>query len=310
MRRRDFIKSATVLTTGMVAAPGLVSAENISSFAREKEPAKAVKMKKALGYGMIQDELSLVDKFKMVKEIGFDGIEFNSPLEFPVDELLRARDISGIELPTTVKKDHWKLPLSSPDPAVRKKILESVTQSLKDTKAIGGDTVLVVPGVVNKESSYEEAYYTALYAIKELIPAVESTGVKIGLENVWNNFLLSPLEAKQFVDDINCPLIGWWFDIGNVLRYGWPEQWIKTLNKRIVKLHLKEFSIKKMNEEGLWKGFDVDIEKGDDDWPAVMKAVSEVGYSGGWITAEVSGGGKEKLAKLSRDMDKVISYLP
>lgn len=185
-----------------------------------------------------------------------------------------------------------------------------MTQSLKDTKAIGGDTVLVVPGVVNKESSYEEAYYTALYAIKELIPAVESTGVKIGLENVWNNFLLSPLEAKQFVDDINCPLIGWWFDIGNVLRYGWPEQWIKTLNKRIVKLHLKEFSIKKMNEEGLWKGFDVDIEKGDDDWPAVMKAVSEVGYSGGWITAEVSGGGKEKLAKLSRDMDKVISYLP
>lgn len=84
MRRRDFIKSATVLTTGMVAAPGLVSAENISSFAREKEPAKAVKMKKALGYGMIQDELSLVDKFKMVKEIGFDVIEFNSPLEFPV----------------------------------------------------------------------------------------------------------------------------------------------------------------------------------------------------------------------------------
>ena len=209
-----------------------------------------------------------------------------------------------------MNKDHWKLPLSSPDPAVRKKILESVTQSLKDTKAIGDDTVLVVPGVVNKESSYEEAYYTALYAIKELIPAVESTGVKIGLENVWNNFLLSPLEAKQFVDDINCPLIGWWFDIGNVLRYGWPEQWIKTLNKRIVKLHLKEFSIKKMNEEGLWKGFDVDIEKGDDDWPAVMKAVGEVGYSGGWITAEVSGGGKEKLAKLSRDMDKVISYLP
>lgn len=310
MKRRDFIKSATVLTTGMVAAPGLVSAENISSLAREKESAKAVKMKKALGYGMIQDDLSLVDKFKMVKEIGFDGIEFNSPLEFPVDELLRARDKSGIELPTTVNKDHWQLPLSSPDPAVRKKIIESVTQSLKDTKAIGGDAVLVVPGVVNKDASYEEAYYTALNAIRELIPAVESTGIKIGLENVWNNFLLSPLEAKQFVDDINCPLIGWWFDIGNVLRYGWPEQWIRTLNKRIVKLHLKEFSIKKMNEDGLWKGFDVDIEKGDDDWPAVMKAVGEVGYSGGWITAEVSGGGREELAKLSRDMDKVISYLP
>lgn len=309
MRRRDFIKSATVLTTGLVAAPGLVSAENISSAAEAGKAAKPVKMKKALGYGMIQSDLPLADKFKMVKEIGFDGVELNSPLDFSVDELLKARDKSGIELPTTVNKDHWKLPLSSPDPAVRKKIVESVTQSLKDTKAIGGDTLLVVPGVVNKETPYEQAYYTALNTIKELIPAVEETGVKIGLENVWNNFLLSPLEAKQFVDEINCPLIGWWFDIGNVLRYGWPEQWIRTLNKRIVMLHLKEFSIKKMNEEGLWKGFDVDIAEGDDDWPAVMKAIREVGYSKGWITAEVSGGDKEKLAKLSKNMDKVISYL-
>lgn len=309
MKRRDFIKSATVLTTGIVAAPGLMSAENITSQAATSA-AKPVKMKKALGYGMIQSDLPLVDKFKMVKEIGFDGIEFNSPLDFSVDELLKAKDKSGIELPTTVNKDHWKLPLSSPDPAVRKKIVESVTQSLKETKAIGGDTVLVVPGVVNKETPYEQAYYTALNTIKELIPVVEETGVKIGLENVWNNFLLSPLEAKQFVDEINCPLIGWWFDIGNVLRYGWPEQWIRTLNKRIVMLHLKEFSIKKMNDEGLWKGFDVDIEEGDDDWPTVMKAISDVGYSKGWITAEVSGGDKEKLAQLSKRMDKVISYLP
>jgi hexulose-6-phosphate isomerase len=133
--------------------------------------------------------------------------------------------------------------------------------------------------------------------------------MQIALENVWNNFLLSPIEAKRFVDEINHPLVGWYFDIGNVLRYGWPEQWIKTLNSRIMKLHIKEYSRELMNTKGLWDGFKVELLEGDNNWPVVMKAVSEINHKGGWLTAEVNGGDRTRLKDLSERMDKIISYL-
>ena len=268
------------------------------------------KIKKGLGFGMIEEELSLIDKFKLVKDLGFDGIEFNSPLEFPVSELIKAKEKSGIELPSTVNRDHWSKPLSHPDEKVRKACIESITKSLEETKALGGDTVLVVPGVVNEKIPYEQAYNTALDSIRRLIPAVEATGIKIGLENVWSNFILSPVEARRFVDDINHPLIGWYFDIGNILRYGWPEHWIATLNDRIVKLHVKEFSRDIMNTKGLMNGFNVDLLEGDNNWPVVMKAINDIGYAGGWITAEVKGGDRQHLNKISEQMDKILSFIP
>lgn len=304
MERRSFLKSATVLT-GLSAMPGAV----VASAFQSQQPSKK-KVKKGIGFGMIDEKLSLEDKFKLVKDIGFDGIEFNSPLEFSISELVRAKEKTGIELPSTVNKDHWSKPLSHPDKSVRDACIQSVTKSLEETKALGGDTVLVVPGVVNENSPYEQAYNIALDAIRTLIPAVEKTGVKIGLENVWNNFLLSPVEARRFVDDINHPLIGWYFDIGNVLRYGWPEQWITALNNRIVKLHIKEFSRENMNTKGLREGFNVELLEGDNNWPVVMKAVNDIGYSGGWITAEVGKGDRKHLKKISEQMDKIFTYLP
>ena len=304
MERRSFLKSATVLT-GLSTMPGAVVA---SAFQSQQQSQK--KMKKGLGFGMIDEKLSLEDKFKLVKDIGFDGIEFNSPLEFSVSELIRAKEKTGVELPSTVNKDHWSKPLSHSDKSVREVCIQSVTKSLEETKALGGDTVLVVPGVVNENSPYEQAYNTALDSIRMLIPAVEKTGVKIGLENVWNNFLLSPVEARRFVDDINHPLIGWYFDIGNILRYGWPEQWITALNHRIVKLHIKEFSRENMNTKGLWEGFNVELLEGDNNWPVVMKAVNDIQYNGGWITAEVGKGDRKHLKKISEQMDKIFAYLP
>ena len=174
---------------------------------------------------------------------------------------------------------------------------------------MGGDTVLVVPGVVNEKVSYEQAYITSQNAIRELIPYAEETGMQIALENVWNNFLISPVEAKRYIDEINHPLVGWYFDIGNVLRYGWPEHWIKTLNSRIMKLHIKEFSRELMNLKGLWEGFKVDLLKGDNNWPVVMKAVSQIKHTGGWLTAEVGGGDRNHLKTISVQMDEIISYL-
>lgn len=304
MNRKNFIKSAT-LAIGATA----VAVPFASATVSQSKPATKVTLKKSLGFGMIKEDLSLGDKFKLVKDLGFDGVELNSPTDLNKSEILDAKAKSGIELPSVVNKDHWSKPLSDPDPEVRQQCIQSIAKSLQDVKDFGGDTVLVVPGVVNEKVGYEQAYNTALNSIRELIPYVEKTGIQIGLENVWNNFLLSPVEAKRFIDEINHPLIGWYFDIGNILRYGWPEHWIKTLNSRIMKFHIKEFSREKMEKEGLWKGFEVKLLEGDNNWPVVMKAVSEINHKGGWLTAEVGGGDRNHLKDISERMDKIIMYL-
>lgn len=304
MDRKNFIKSAILMAGASTVGTPLSQAAGLPSRGNSQ-----VQLKKSIGFGMITGNLSLTDKFKLAKDLGFDGIELNSPVDLNKSEILLAKEKSGIELPSVVNKDHWKKPLSDPDPEVREQCIRSVAQSLQDAKDFGGDTVLVVPGVVNEKVPYEQAYYTALDSIRKLIPYAEKTGMQIGVENVWNNFLLSPIEAKRFIDEINHPLIGWYFDVGNILRYGWPEHWIKTLNNRIVKLHIKEFSRDLMNKEGLWAGFKVNLLEGDNNWPVVMQAVREINYKGGWITAEVEGGDRNRLQDISERMDKIISYL-
>lgn len=313
MNKREFIKSAAVIA-GAAAVNPLSSAvtPSVSGSVWQSgstQGMKKVTLKKSLGFGMIDEKLSLTEKFKLVRDLGFDGVELNSPVDLPIAEILDAKEKSGIELPSVVNKDHWKLPLSDPDPEVRKKCIQSVAASLRDVKELGGDTVLVVPGVVNEKVSYEQAYINSQNSIRELIPFAEETGMQIALENVWNNFLISPVEAKRYVDEINHPLVGWYFDIGNVLRYGWPEHWIRTLNRRIMKLHIKEFSRELMNSKGLWEGFKVDLLKGDNNWPVVMEAVREIGHTGGWLTAEVPGGNRDHLKKISMQMDEIIGYL-
>jgi len=131
--------------------------------------------------------------------------------------------------------------------------------------------------------------------------------VRIAIENVWNHFLLSPLEAARYVDEFNSPWVGWHFDVGNVITYGWPEQWIHILGKRIQKLHIKEFSRDKANKEGLWKGFDVEYLKGDDNWPAVMKALDDIGYEGWGIAEQGGADSPEGLKKLAGEMDRIFA---
>ena len=285
-----------------------MTAPFVSAAVSHDKSGGKVTLKKGLGFGMIKEDLSLTDKFRLVKELGFDGIELSSPTQFDKSEILDAMAKSGIELPSVVNKDHWAKPLSSPEPLVRGQCIQSIAQSLQDIKDFGGDTVLVVPGVVNEKVSYEQAYITSLNSIRELIPYAEKTGMQIGLENVWNNFLLSPVEAKRFLDEINHPLIGWYFDTGNILRYGWPEHWIKTLNSRIMKIHIKEFSRGLMNTKGLQEGFKVNLLEGDNNWPVVMKTLKDIKYRGGWITAEVSGGDRNHLKKISEQMDIILSW--
>lgn len=298
MQRKDFIKSL-----GILAATSL-STDVIGNTL--KVNANSLQIKKGLGYWMIKEDLSLLDKFKLVKDLGFDGIEFNSPLDIPLDDLLEARDKTGIEVPSTVNKDHWGKPISDPDPAMRQFTIDSMAKSLEQTKELGGDTVLLVPGVVSDTVSYKTAYGNALDSIRKMIPHAEKTGVKIALENVWNNFILSPIEAKDFLDKIDHPLVGWYFDLGNILRYGWPDHWLEVLGDKVFKLHVKEYSKKIMNEEGLGKGFNVELTQGDVNWPQVMKTIKDINYKGQYMTLEVNGGDRTALKKLSEQLDTII----
>ncbi len=300
MDRRDFVK---LVGAGLMAA----GAARLSAAAEDAAaPAAAKKFKKACGFEMVKGEFPVLEKFKLLKEVGFEGIEVQSDGRPDREEFVKARDATGLVIHSVMNPKHWKLPLSSPDPKIREQCLESVRKSLEDAKYYGASTILLVPAVVNKEIAYDEAYTRSQAEIRKLIPDAEKQGVVIGLEYVWNNFLLSPLEFARYVDEFKSPMVQAYLDAGNLVRYGWPEQWVRILGKRICKVHIKEFSRKLMNEEGLGRGFEVKLNEGDCDWPAVMKALREVGYSG-WITAEVPGGRKEQLKDISERMDKIFA---
>jgi hexulose-6-phosphate isomerase len=280
-------------------------AMGIPTLATAAESVKP-KIKKCLKIEMVKGEMPLLEKFKMLKELGYDGVELSSPHNYDNKEILAARDKTGLEIPGVVNSEHWKSPLSHPDPKVREKCFNTVITSMEDCKLYGGTTVLLVAGVVNDQIGYADAYKRTQEEIKKLIPYAEKTGVKIAIENVWNNFLISPVEAARYIDEINHPMVGWYFDIGNILRYGWPEHWIETLDKRIMKLDVKEYSRKKQNDEGLWKGFDVELMDGDNNWPVIIKSLEKIDYNG-WASAEVPGGDKERLKVIIDRMNKIFN---
>jgi len=263
------------------------------------------RIKKALKFTMVEEDSSILERFSLLKRLGFDGVELDSPNDFDEQEVLQARDETGLLIPGVIDSVHWSRPLSDPDPAVRQAGLEGLKTALQDANTYGADTALLVPAVVDKDTSYDEAYVRSQAEIRKVLPMAEELGVKIAVENVWNNFLLSPLEMVRYLDEFESPWIGAYFDVGNIVNYGWPEQWIRILGERVLKLDIKEFSRKKRDEEGLWAGFEVEIGDGDCDWPAVMEALVEIGYEG-WGSAEVTGGGAERLREISERMDRVL----
>ena len=302
--RRTFLKKSAVATAALAFLSNTYCATALSTqnLATSNQPL----IKKSLKFGMIKEDLSILDKFKLVKDLGFHGIELDSHNELDEKQILNARDKTGLEIPGTVNSLHWKMPLSDPDPTVRAKCVASMKDALRATKKYGGTTVLLVPGVVNQKIAYADAYQRSQAAIRKILPVAEETGVKIAVENVWNNFLISPVEAAQYIDEFESPMIGWYFDVGNIIRYGWPEHWISALGKRILKIDIKDYSRKKQSEEGIWKGFKVKLGDGDANWAAVNAALKEVGYQG-WGSAEVAGGDRVRLQEISERMDKLYA---
>ena len=301
--RRQFVETSSAFLGAVALAPGLVAQNAADSSSAGKHG-----IKKAIMLATVHGGGPVAEKFKMIKDAGFQGVEPMGSMDR--DEVLKARDDSGLKIPSVCCATHWAKPLSDPNPSVRAEGLEGLKTALRDAKTYGASSVLLVPAVVKKEVSYDDAYKRSQAEIRKAIPLAEELGVKIAIENVWNNFLLSPLEAARYVDEFNSPAVGWHFDIGNIIPYGWPEHWISILGKRIQKLHIKEYSRKKRDSEGFGKGFQVDYLEGDNNWPAIMKALDEIGYRG-WAIAEpaFTPSGIEPAARLkqiSEKMDKIL----
>jgi hexulose-6-phosphate isomerase len=284
----------------------LLAAAGLPGPARAAMSGPARRLRKSCKIGMVQVEGSLEDKFKLLVELGFDGIELDSPNDLDDDVVLAAKEASGIEIPGVVDSVHWRQTLGDPDPEVRAHGRAGLLTALRDAKTYGSTTVLLVPAVVNANIAYDQAYSRSQMEIRRVLPLAEELGVSIALENVWNSFLLSPLEAARYVDEFESERVGWYMDVGNIVNYGWPEQWIRVLGHRVLKLDIKEFSRQKRDDEGLWKGFQVKLGEGDCNWPAVMQALEDVGYEG-WASAEVSGGGRERLLEIRERMDRIFA---
>ena len=260
----------------------------------------------SLKWSMVEEpDLSIGDKFLLLADLGYDGVELDAPNELSMAKVIAARDRSGLAIPGVINSMHWKAPLTDPDPDVRAVCVQSIKTALDNAAEYGASTVLVVPGVVNAKTSYTKAYARSVQELAGVLDHAEKRGVSIAIENVWNDFLLSPLEAARFLDGFNHPRIGWYFDVGNVLRYGRPPDWIEALGKRILKVDIKEFSLERMNSLGPRQGFDVELGDGDCDWPAVNRALAEVGYSG-WVSLEVPGGDRKRLGEIKSRADRIV----
>ncbi len=298
--RRRFLQQTALAGAGM-AAGGLAAARAAQTF-----PPRPRAIKMALKYGMIAEGKTAVEKFRIAKEAGFDGVEPNGPFKVEqMEDLKAALADSGLVIPGTVCPQGGRQ-CGALDETARQEGVQLFTESLRQTKELGGTTVLMYPGVVNEDNRYADVYEALLKSCRELIPVAAETGVKIALENVWNNIFLSPLDAVRFVDEVGSPHVGWFFDIGNVARYGWPEHWVRALGKRIFKLDIKDYSTTKHMKEGPGAGFGVELGDGEINFAAVFKAVDETGYDGGWISAEVKGGDLAKLTDIAKRLDGIL----
>jgi L-ribulose-5-phosphate 3-epimerase len=289
MERRSFLKYAATATVATGLLGRLIPAQAGN---------KNTKIRKALQIGMLPKNLSDADKFKLAKECRFEGIEGS-----PMDDLDAARKLgimareAGVPIHSIVYGG-WGAPFSDPDTKVIEKGLAGMETALRSAKALGAETVLLVPAIVTETVSYGDAYKRSQEHIRKLLPLAERLGIIIAVENVWNKFLLSPLEFARYVDEFESPWLRAYFDVGNVIIYGYSQDWIRTLDKRIVKVHLKDFK----RNGYQW----TNLLEGDVNWKQVRRALDEAGYEG-FLTPELSGGDKAYLTDLSERIDRILA---
>ena len=259
-------------------------------------------IRKAVEFNMLQpNTASILERFQMAREAGFEEIECpTTPEPAKAEEMLAASKKADLRIHSVMNQEHWRSPLSSSDAAVVDKSMEGMRTSLHNAKLWGADTVLLVPAVVNPETTYAQAWERSQKQIRKLIPLAQELKIIIGVEEVWNKFLLSPLEFARYVDEFQSPWIRAYFDVGNVAISGYPHDWIRTLGKRIVKLHIKDFAFRKRVADF------TPLLEGEIDWHAVHSALAEIGYKG-TATVELSAGNADYLKEVNRRFERILS---
>jgi hexulose-6-phosphate isomerase len=256
---------------------------------------------------------SVLEKFRLCKEAGFDGMELTNPLNFgegagenalehndpKIAEVLAASRETGMSVHGLVNiLGNRKAHIASPDEATREKGRKLLEQSVRNCHAYGGSAVLLVPGRVNPPAvTHEDVWKRSMVQIRKVLPIASRLGVRILIETVHNRFCEKPELLRDYVDEINSPWFGVWLDIGNVRKFAPSEDWVRKLGTRVVKIDVKGWSSKRLFNSKI----------GDDDinWRAVCDALAANHFSG-WAAAEVAGGGREWLAEVSQRMDRVL----
>ena len=266
--------------------------------------ASAAGPKKSVLISMLPKDGSYAQRFAIARDAGFPAIEMQT-IARPEEaaEIKEAARSAGIRIHSVMNADHWRYPLSSRDPEVVTKSVAGMETSLRNAALWGADAVLLVPAVVDAATSYKDAWTRSQDVIrKRILPLAQELKVIVAVEEVWNKFLLSPMEMARYVDDFNSPWVKAYFDVGNVVFYGFPQDWIRTLGTRIVKVHLKDFQLDRPNGRFIWKN----LGEGDIDWIEVRRAFTEIGYSG-FMTTEVSGGDAAYLKDLAGRVDRFLA---
>jgi L-ribulose-5-phosphate 3-epimerase len=299
--RRAFLK---MLAAAAAAAPGVdaLAAQSGSS----SQPASGIR--KSTLISMLPRGRSYAERFAMAREAGFEAVEMQTiTSEDEAGQIRDAAKTANLRIHSVMNSDHWRLPLSSDDPTVVAGSVKGMETSLRNAALWGADAVLLVPAVVDAKTSYKDAWTRSQQVIRErLLPLARELKIVIAVEEVWNKFLLSPLEFARYVDEFESPFVKAYFDVGNVVFYAFPQDWIRTLGSRIVKVHLKDFKLDRRSGQFTWPN----IGEGDIDWPEVRRAFSDIKYSG-YMTTELGGGGaaSDPLAYLKDVASRVDRFL-
>jgi hexulose-6-phosphate isomerase len=265
--------------------------------------AKAARLpiRKGVLISMLPEKLPLLDRMRVAVDAGFVDLECQTVADPKEAEAIKtAAEKAKLRIHSVMNMAHWDFPLNSPHPEVVRKGMEGMETSLRNAHFWGAETVLLVPAVVGpKFSYYQDAWTRSQRQIRTLLPLAEELKVVIAIEEVWNKFLLSPLEHARYIDEFQSPWVKAYMDVGNVVFYGYPQDWIRTLGKRIAKLHLKDFRYRNGKTE--W----VALGEGDIDWIEVHRALAEAGYSG-TATVELEGGDAVYLSEVSHRVDTIL----
>lgn len=288
--RREFLKAAAV-----IAAGASLSVKPVASRGQTSSSG----LLKACQYNMLPKELSDAEKFALAKRCGFEGVEVTGVIE----DAAKAQELGALARQAgtpihSVSFGGWHAPLSDPRPEMVAKGVAGMEAAMRSAKALGADVVLLVPAVVTEEVGYGEAYSRSQKNIRTLLPLAAELKVTIAVENVWNKFLLSPVEFARYVDEFDHPRLRAYIDVGNMILFGYAQDWVRTVGKRIARIHLKDFK----REGSQW----TNLLDGDVNWPQVRKALAEIGYRS-YMTTELGGGDEAYLTDLAGRIDKMIA---